>query len=113
MKTIKTLKARKDIPTFSEHLKSAYGVAIFPAVYKAGFFVGAEGGNGVMLSRNSDGAWGYPAFYVLASGSFGLQIGGQRAEIVLIMRSRGAVEAVIKHQGKLGADAGLARAVVA
>ena len=107
-KTINTLKARNDIPTFSKHLKSAHGVAIFPAVYKAGFFVGAEGGNGVMLSRGKDGIWGYPAFYVLASGSFGLQIGGQRAEIVLIMRSKGAVEAVIKHQGKLGADAGLA-----
>ena len=37
---------------------------------------------------------------------------GQRAEIVLIMRSKGAVEAVIKHQGKLGADAGLAIAHV-
>jgi lipid-binding SYLF domain-containing protein len=106
--TIKTFKARQDLPQFASHLKGAYGIAIFPAIYKAGFFVGAEGGNGVMLARGDDGKWGYPAFYVLASGSFGLQIGGQRAEMVLIMRSPGAVEAVIKHQGKLGADAGLA-----
>ncbi len=106
--TIQTLKARKDLPQFAKHLKGAHGVAIFPSVYKVGFYVGVEGGNGVMLSKDAQGNWGYPAFYVLASGSLGIQFGAQRAEAVLIMRSPGAVQAVVKHQGKFGADVGLA-----
>ena len=80
----------------------------FPAVYKAGFFVGAEGGNGLVIARDTHGNWGYPAFYTLAGGSWGIQFGGQRAGVVLIMRSRKAVEAVLKHQGKAGADLGIA-----
>ncbi|MEE2761213.1 MAG: lipid-binding SYLF domain-containing protein [Pseudomonadota bacterium] len=88
-------------------LKGAHGVMIFPALYKAGFILGAEGGNGVMLSRDTAGNWGYPAFYTLASGSFGFQAGGQRARAAFIVRSLGAVKAIIEHQGKLGADAGI------
>lgn len=105
--TIESLKRREDIPEFRAMLKSAHGVMIFPALYKAGFIVGAEGGNGVMLSRDAAGNWGYPAFYTLASGSFGFQVGGQRARAAFIVRSAGAVKAIIEHQGKIGADAGV------
>ena len=105
--TIETLKRRDDIPEFKKMLKSAHGIMIFPALYKAGFIVGAEGGNGVMLSRDAAGNWGYPAFYTLAAGSFGFQAGGQRARAAFIVRSAGAVKAIIDHQGKLGANAGI------
>lgn len=106
--TVENLKARKDLEEFKPMLKTAAGVAIFPAVYKAGFVIGAEMGNGVILGRNNDGSWGYPAFYTMGAGSFGLQAGAQQAEVVFIIRSRKALEAVIKHQGKFGADAGIA-----
>ena len=106
--TVQNLKARKDLQEFAPMLKSAAGVAVFPAVYKAGFVVGAEVGNGVVLARDSRGNWGYPAFYTLGAGSFGFQAGVQQAEVVFILRSRKAVEAIIKHQGKFGADAGIA-----
>jgi lipid-binding SYLF domain-containing protein len=105
--TIETLKRRDDIPEFKKMLKRAHGIMIFPALYKAGFIVGAEGGNGVMLSRDAAGNWGYPAFYTLAAGSFGFQAGGQRARAAFIVRSAGAVKAIIDHQGKLGANAGI------
>ncbi|MEK9678341.1 MAG: lipid-binding SYLF domain-containing protein [Rhodospirillaceae bacterium] len=104
LKTLEILKKRRDFPKFEEMLKDSAGVAIFPAVYKAGFFVGAEGGNGVLISRDTKGTWGYPAFYTMGAGSWGLQFGGQRASVVLILRHRGAVEAILKHQGKVGAD---------
>jgi lipid-binding SYLF domain-containing protein len=105
--TIERLKRQEDIPEFRQMLKSAHGVMIFPALYKAGFIVGAEGGNGVMLSRDVAGNWGYPAFYTLASGSLGFQVGVQRARAAFIVRSAGAVRAIIDHQGKIGADAGI------
>ena len=108
LKTLSILKNREDKQVFITALQNAAGVAIFPAVYKAGFFVGAEGGNGLIIARDTHGNWGYPAFYTLAGGSWGIQFGGQRAGGVLIMRSRKAVEAVLKHQGKAGADLGIA-----
>ena len=108
LKTLNILKNRQDRRVFLTALQNAAGVAIFPAVYKAGFFVGAEAGNGLVIARDTHGNWGYPAFYTLAGGSWGIQFGGQRAGVALIMRSRKAVEAVIKHQGKAGADLSIA-----
>ena len=82
-----------------------------PDVYKAGFIGAAEGGNGVLVAKNADGTWGYPAFYTLAAGSVGLQAGAQATEVVLILRNEGALNAIIENQGKLGADAGLTMAI--
>ncbi|NQV57452.1 MAG: lipid-binding SYLF domain-containing protein [Rhodospirillales bacterium] len=107
LKTIEILKAREDLPEFRAMLKRAHGVMIFPALYKIGFIIGAEGGNGVVLSRDASGKWGYPAFYAIAAGSVGLQAGGQMAHAAFIIRSEGAVKAIIDHQGKFGADAGV------
>ncbi len=106
--TLNTLKNRADLDRFNAHLKGAAGVAIFPSVYKAGFFVGAEGGNGLILAKDAKGNWGYPAFYTLASGSWGLQFGGQKSGVIFILRSPGAVEALVKHQGKISANADVA-----
>ena len=103
-KTIDRLIRHEDLPSLKKYLSKAAGVAIFPATYKAGFIFGAEGGNGLVIARDTHGNWGYPAFYTLAGGSWGIQFGGQRAGVVLILRSRKAVEAVLKHQGKAGAD---------
>jgi lipid-binding SYLF domain-containing protein len=89
---------------FRENLPSARGIAIFPAVTKGAFILGAQGGSGVVLARGDDGTWSYPAFYNLAAGSFGLQAGFQSAEVVLLLRSQRAVQAVIRNQGKFGGD---------
>ena len=89
---------------FRAALKDAQGIVVFPGAVKGAFIVGAEGGNGVLLVRDQNGNWGYPAFYTLGSGSFGLQVGAQSSEIVLVLRTQKAVQAVINHQGKLGGD---------
>jgi len=107
-KTLTILKNRKDLDKFNSQLRAAAGVAIFPSVYKAGFFAGAEGGNGILISRNSNGVWGYPAFYTLASGSWGLQFGGQKSGVIFIIRNSDAVKALMKHQGKLSAGMNVA-----
>ena len=108
LKTLNIIKQREDFKFFEDMLKDAAGVAIFPSLYKAGFFVGAEGGNGILVARDTSGTWGYPAFYTLASGSWGIQFGGQKAGVILVIRNKGAVEAILKHQGKFGADLGIA-----
>lgn len=105
--TVQRFKAMPDLRMFSQYMATARGIVVLPSVIKGGFLFGGEGGSGVLLARTDDGSWSPPAFYALAAASVGLQAGIQDTEIVLILRSDAAIDAVIKHQGKLGADAGL------
>jgi len=105
--TVQRFKGMPDLARFAEYMETARGVVVLPSIIKGGFMVGGEGGNGVLLARLDDGQWSPPAFYILGAASFGLQAGLQDTEVVLVLRSDKAVDAVIEHQGKLGADAGL------
>jgi lipid-binding SYLF domain-containing protein len=87
-------------------LHNARAVLIVPSLVKGGFIFGAEGGDGVLMARAHHG-WSYPAFYTMASASFGLQIGLEQAEIVLLIMSDRALRAVERSQFKFGAGAGL------
>ena len=93
-------------------LHRARAVLIVPQLVKGGFIFGAQGGTGVLVSRNRDGSWGGPAFYDLGAGSFGLQIGVEVSRVVLIVMSDHALEALMKDKVKLGAEAGLAIATI-
>ncbi len=90
------------------YLKEAKGVLIFPDVFKGGFILGGEGGTGVLLAKDETGAWGQPAFFTLASGSVGLQIGGQLSQVVLTVMNEEAVRGLLNDKFKLGADASVA-----
>ncbi len=87
-------------------LRHARAVLIVPSLVKAGFIFGGEGGNGVLMARTHDG-WSNPAFYSFGGASFGLQIGAEEAEIVLLIMSDRALRAVERAQFKFGAGAGL------
>lgn len=105
--TVQDFKTIPNLKKFRKDLKDARAVVVFPQVLKAGFFFGGEGGNGVMIAKKSDGTWGEPAFYTMAAASFGVQIGAQSAEVVLVIRNEKALRAIIKDQAKLGADTGV------
>lgn len=107
--TLDKFKASQDRPMdeFRNLLPKAEGVVILPGLIKGGFVLGAEGGNGVLLAKDAAGRWSDPAFYFLAAGSVGLQIGGQATDVVLLVFNQKAVRAIVEHQGKLGADLGL------
>ncbi|MDA1090679.1 MAG: lipid-binding SYLF domain-containing protein [Proteobacteria bacterium] len=105
--TLNNIARQPQLKDFSRHIPTARAVMILPAVVKAGFFVGAEGGSGVLLARNADGTWGYPAFYTLGAASFGFQFGVQDTETILVIRNDGALKSIIKDQGKFGADLGI------
>lgn len=85
-------------------LKEAKGVMIFPSVIKGAFIVGGEAGSGVMLTRAPNGAWSYPAFYHMASASFGLQIGGQETRFLLILMNDKAVNRMLEGEAEIGGD---------
>jgi lipid-binding SYLF domain-containing protein len=93
-------------------LSRARAVLICPRVFKAGFFFGGEGGACVLLARAGNGTWSYPAFYGMGSGSFGLQIGIQDAEFVMMIMTQRGLNAILDSQFKIGADASLAIATI-
>ncbi|MEX2449242.1 MAG: lipid-binding SYLF domain-containing protein [Rhodospirillales bacterium] len=107
VETVNRFKNIKDIKHFTQHIPTAKGLVILPTVVKGSFFFGGEGGNGVLLTRDDRGNWSYPAFYSLASASFGIQAGVQDTEIIMVLRTQKALDAVLKHQAKLGGDAGI------
>jgi SH3 domain-containing YSC84-like protein 1 len=86
-------------------------VIVFPSVLKAAFIVGGSYGRGVMVCRTHKeytGPWGAPVMMALEGGSFGLQIGGQATDfVILVMNGRGA-DSVLHSKVKLGADASVA-----
>ena len=88
-------------------LDKAEGVAVFPSTVKAGFIFGGMRGRGVLSARR-DGTWTAPTFMTLTGGSFGLQIGGQATDVVLVIMNRRGVENLVRNQFKLGADASVA-----
>ena len=95
----------KAIP--SAILKNAAGIAIFPDTVKAGFIVGGMRGRGVLSARGQN-RWSSPAFLTLTGGSIGLQIGGQAADIILVINNQRGFENLVSNQFKLGADASIA-----
>jgi lipid-binding SYLF domain-containing protein len=88
-------------------LGKASGIAIFPSTIKAGFVVGGTRGRGI-ISRHSADGWSSPAFLTLTGGSFGLQIGGQAADIILVINGDRGLENLVSNQFKIGADAAVA-----
>lgn len=103
--TVDRLMADKDFFELPKFIKAAKGIYIIPQLVKGGFIIGAEGGTGVFLVRGTDGSWSPPAFYTLGAGSIGLQIGGEVKEVVFVLMSDKAVDAMLSSEFKLGADA--------
>jgi lipid-binding SYLF domain-containing protein len=92
-----------------ENIDRAKGVLVFPQIIKGGFIWGGSGGTGVLLVRNEKtGSWSEPAFYTIGSVTFGLQIGGEASEVVILAMSDKAVDSLLSSSFKLGGDASIA-----
>ena len=92
-----------DIP--EELMARAHGIAVIPHVVKGAFGIGGQWGKGLMSQRNEDGSWSQPAFIEIGGGSFGLQIGLQASDIVLVFTDESGIKGLLKGKLKLGADA--------
>jgi lipid-binding SYLF domain-containing protein len=95
----------KGIPT--DLLNKAECVAVFPTVVKVGFIVGGKAGRGVASCRTPSG-WSAPAFLEIKGGSFGLQIGGQATDVVLLFMNTNGLKKLVNNKVELGADASIA-----
>jgi lipid-binding SYLF domain-containing protein len=82
-------------------------VIVIPSMKKAAFVIGGEYGSGVMSCR-SQGAWSSPVFMQLTKGSWGLQIGAESTDLVLLLMNRRGLEKLLEDKVSLGADASAA-----
>ncbi|HTU20705.1 MAG TPA: lipid-binding SYLF domain-containing protein [Gemmataceae bacterium] len=89
-------------------LRKAQGVAIFPGMFKAAAGIGGRHGRGVLLIREADGSWGSPQFLTLSGASAGIQVGVERANLILIFRTRSHLESLKKGKLTLGLEDTLA-----
>jgi lipid-binding SYLF domain-containing protein len=88
-------------------LDKAECAVVFPSVKKAAFVVGASYGRGVFTCRSGqrfDGPWSAPAMFALEGASFGLQLGGEATDFVLLVMNEEGAESVMWSKVKLGAD---------
>ena len=106
--TLEGMRTSSDFSEVDDLLKDAKAVFIVPELFKAAFFIGGEGGNGVIMSRLNEGGWSGPAFYTIGSASFGLQFGAKSSEMLFIIRTEKGVKAILDENVKLGADVSVA-----
>ncbi|HWG21736.1 MAG TPA: lipid-binding SYLF domain-containing protein [Terracidiphilus sp.] len=95
----------KGIP--QEVMDGAKCVAVVPHMVKGGFVFGAEGGRGVATCRTANG-WSAPAFFTVAGGSWGLQIGVEGIDLVMIFQNDHGMEHLLNSKFQVGGDASAA-----
>ena len=95
----------KGIP--EEVLDHAKCIAVVPHLVKGGFVFGAEGGRGVATCRTAHG-WSAPAFFDVEGGSWGLQIGVEGIDLVMIIQNDHGMQQLLGSKFQIGGDASAA-----
>jgi SH3 domain-containing YSC84-like protein 1 len=101
------IQAAPDSGIPEDILRKSECVAVVPSMLKAGFIFGAKYGRGIASCRTPKG-WSTPAFFTIEGGSFGLQIGGQATDLVLLIMNQNGMQHLLSSQFSLGADASVA-----
>lgn len=95
----------KGIP--NEVMESAKCIAVVPTLLKGGFIFGGEGGVGVASCKTANG-WSAPAFFNIGGGSWGLQIGGEDVNLVMVVMNNKGMQEIMSSKVQLGAGADVA-----
>jgi SH3 domain-containing YSC84-like protein 1 len=107
--TLQDFMRTPELQAFRDLLRRADGAFISPQVLEGAFVFGASGGSGVFMARTSQTPqWSPPAFYTMGEVSFGLQIGGKAAQVILLAMTNRGKQAFMSTNFKLGADVSVA-----
>ncbi len=107
--TVESFLADKDMAWFQDHMKDAKGLLIVPELLKGGFILGGSGGSAVLVVRDEKtGKWSEPVFYTMGSVTFGLQIGGEKAEVIMLVNTVKGIESLYSTSVKLGVGSSIA-----
>lgn len=86
----------------------AQAIAIFPGTIEISMLLGGKTGNGVMVVRKDDGSWSYPFFVKLGGAGFGLQLGVEKKDILMVFNTKDSVKRLMNNKITLGVDASAA-----
>lgn len=111
-KTLADLRHDRAFGTAAHALHQARAVLIVPRLLKGGFFIGGEGGEGVLMVQAHDGTWSNPAFFGIGGASFGLQAGGEQSELILLVMTQKGLDGLLDDHFKIGAQGGIAVATL-
>jgi lipid-binding SYLF domain-containing protein len=104
---VRSLRAVPDNGIPDDLWQRAECVVVIPSMKKAAFVFGGEYGRGVMTCRSGNG-WSAPLFMQLAKGSWGLQIGAEAVDLVLLVVNHKGIDTLLDNKVTLGADASIA-----
>ena len=97
----------KGIP--EEVLNGAKCIAVVPHLLKAGFIFGAKRGRGVATCHKANNAgWTAPAFFTMTGGSWGLQIGAEAIDLVMVVMNEKGMEHLLSNKFQIGGEASAA-----
>jgi len=91
-----------------ELMEHAYAVAVIPHVVKGAFGLGGRYGKGLVSHRGNSSKWSTPSFISIGGGSFGLQLGVEATDLILVFTNEAGFKGLLEGKVKLGADASVA-----
>ncbi|ETX06354.1 MAG: hypothetical protein ETSY2_17640, partial [Candidatus Entotheonella gemina] len=107
--TLENFRRDPEMASLRRLARTARGLLIMPQVVKGGFIVGGSGGSGVLIAREGlEQPWRGPAFYTVGGVSFGLQIGAEFSEVMMLAMTNRGMTTLLSSSVKLGADANIA-----
>ena len=110
LKTFQGFMRDKNYEYLHNNLKNVKAVLIYPRVAQGRvLFWAGPGARGCLVARDANtGDWSQPAFYTIGSVSFGLQIGGEFAEVIVMVTTQKALESLFTTSVKFGGDTSIA-----
>lgn len=89
-------------------LDKAECIAVVPGLKKGGLGIGGKYGKGLVMCRKKDRSWTAPSFLTIEGGSFGLQIGFEQIDVIMLIMNRNGIDKLIGDKFTIGADASAA-----
>ncbi|MEJ2657039.1 MAG: lipid-binding SYLF domain-containing protein [Desulfobacterales bacterium] len=107
--TFKSFMIDKNMAWFRQHMHEAKGFLIIPDLLQGAWFIGGSGGRGVLVVKDKNtNDWSQPVFYTIGSLSLGIQFGGEKSEIIMMVRTQKGLERLYSSSFKFGGDASIA-----
>jgi lipid-binding SYLF domain-containing protein len=105
---LKEIMAAPDKGIPGDVMGRAACIAVIPSLKKLAIGFGGENGKGIVACRNRDGAWGPPSMLSITGGSFGLQLGAQSIDLVMVIMNRKGIDFLTRDKFEVGGDASAA-----
>src|SRR5581483_9614109 len=107
-KVLDEIMSVKDKAIPDKVMKDAKCIAVIPSMVKIAVGFGGSHGKGVATCRTASGAWSAPAPVTITGGSWGLQLGGQAVDLIMVVMNQSGMDHLLSSKFKLGADASAA-----